>query len=214
MRLLVLGGTEFLGRAVVEAALRAGDEVTLFNRGVTSPELFPDVEKLRGDRDGGLAPLAGRQWDAVIDPSGYVPRVVRDSTELLRESVGQYVFVSTISVYGLVLPHGADESTQRLELTEETEEVEGHYGELKADCEDVVRDVFADRGTNVRAGLIVGANDPTGRFTYWPHRVARGGSVLAPPDRRVQFIDVRDLAAWMLHAAREQIGGDFNVTGP
>src|SRR4051794_17428927 len=207
MKLLVLGGTRFLGRAVVQAALAAGDEVTLFNRGVTSPELFPEVEKLRGDRDGGLTLLAGRQWDAVIDPSGYVPRVVRDSAELLRDSVDQYVFVSSISVYGFSQPPPWTEETRRLELSEETEEVESHYGELKADCEDVVREVYGERGANVRAGLIVGPHDPTGRFTYWPHRIMRGGRVLAPgePGRQVQIVDVRDLGEWLVHLARERI---------
>jgi len=217
MNVLVLGGTKFLGRAVVESALAGGHEVTLFNRGLTNPGLFPDVEKLHGDRDGDLSVLAGRSWDAVVDPSGYVPRVVRASAELLRGSVGHYVFVSSISVYAWPLTPRAAESAPLARLAEETEVVGGEsYGPLKARCEEVVREFFPDAQTNVRAGLIVGPHDPTGRFTYWPVRVARGGGVLAPgdPNRPVQFVDVRDLAAWMLDAAAGGSSGDFNATGP
>jgi len=126
VKLLVLGGTKFLGRAVVEAALAAGDEVTLFNRGVTNPGLFPGAEHLRGDRDGDLAALEGREWDVVIDPSGYVPRVVRASAELLGDAVAHYVFVSSISVYGFEQPPPWRETTPRLELTEETEDWHEH----------------------------------------------------------------------------------------
>jgi 2'-hydroxyisoflavone reductase len=217
MKLLVLGGTKFLGRTVVETALAAGHEVTLFNRGQTNPGLFPGVEELRGDRDGDLSALAGRTWEAVVDPSGYVPRLVRASAELLRGSVGHYVFVSSISVYARPLVSGADESAPLAQLSEETEEIDADtYGALKARCEDVVREVFAGASTNVRAGLIVGPHDPTGRFTYWPVRVARGGRVLAPgdPGRQVQFVDVRDLAAWILEVAERRVSGDFNATGP
>jgi 2'-hydroxyisoflavone reductase len=217
MRLLVLGGTKFVGRAAVDAALAGGHEVTLFNRGRTGPELFPDVETLIGDRDRDLTALEGRSWDAVVDPSGYVPRIVRASAELLRGSVGHYVFVSSISVYAFPLPPWFDESAPRAVLADETEEVTGEtYGALKARCEDVVREVFADAFTNVRAGLVVGPHDPTGRFTYWPARVARGGEVVAPgdPERFVQFVDVRDLGAWLVRAAAEGVVGDFNATGP
>ncbi|HUK95062.1 MAG TPA: NAD-dependent epimerase/dehydratase family protein [Gaiellaceae bacterium] len=214
MRLLVLGGTKFLGRAVVDAALARGDEVTLFNRGQTSPELFPEVEKLRGDRDGDLAALERREWDAVIDPSGFVPRIVRDSAELLRGSVGHYLFVSTGSVYADPSP-GFDETAPTAELTEpDSEDVLAHYGALKAACERVVAEVFPDAHTNVRAGLIVGPHDPTGRFTYWPLRVAAGGEMLAPapPERQIQFIDVRDLAAWMVEACDRGHVGTYNAT--
>jgi 2'-hydroxyisoflavone reductase len=241
MRLLVLGGTKFLGRAAVEAALARGHAVTLFNRGQTNPGLFPEAEHLAGDRDGGLDAMRGREWDAVIDPSGYVPRVVHDSAELLRDSVGHidpsgyvprvvhdsaellrdsvghYVFVSSISVYDFPLPPWYGESAPRGRLAEQTEEVTGEsYGPLKALCEDAVRDVFAGAFANVRAGLIVGPHDPTGRFTYWPVRLARGGAVLAPgdPGRRVQLVDVRDLGEWLVRLAEERVVGDFNATGP
>ena len=186
MNFLVLGGTKFLGRAAVEAALARGDEVTLFNRGETNPELFPDVEKLRGDRDGDLGALEGREWDAVIDPSGYVPRVVRASAELLRGSVGHYLFVSSASVYAEPYEAGFDESAPTQELEDPaSEEIMRDYGALKAACERVVEEVFPDAHTNVRAGLIVGPTDPTGRYTYWPLRVSLGGEMLAPgpPDR-------------------------------
>jgi 2'-hydroxyisoflavone reductase len=216
MKLLVLGGTNFLGPAVVEAALARGHEVTLFNRGRTAPGLYPQAEHLRGDRDGDLSELEGRSWDAVIDPSGYVPRIVRASAELLAGSVGHYLFVSSISVYREPIEPGFDESAPIGPLDAPTEEVTGEtYGPLKALCEEVVRDVFPDSHTNVRAGLIVGPHDPTGRFTYWPKRIAAGGEVLAPgsPDRRVQFIDVRDLGEWMVHVAEERIAGTYNATG-
>jgi 2'-hydroxyisoflavone reductase len=216
VKLLILGGTKFVGRALAETALARGHEVTLFTRGRTNPALFPDAEHLRGNRDGDLRALAGRTWDVVVDTSGFVPRVVRASAESLAGS-GHYVFVSSISVYRDPLEPGFDETAPVQALGAPTEDYEGPaYGPLKALCEDVVRDVFPDRHTNVRAGLIVGRHDPTGRFTYWPHRVARGGDVLAPgdPARRLQFIDVRDLADWVVRAAETGAGGTFNVTGP
>jgi len=216
MKLLVLGGTKFLGRAVVEAALERGHEPTLFNRGLTSPGLFSGVEELHGDRDGGLGALAGRTWDAVVDTSGYVPRVVRASAEALRGAVGHYVFVSTLSVYAWPLPAGVEETAPLAPLAEETEEVTGEsYGPLKALCEAAVHDVFPGASASIRAGLIVGPHDPSGRFTYWPVRVARGGEVLAPgdPERPVQFVDVRDLATWLVSVAERRLAGTFNAVG-
>src|SRR5438034_7917999 len=145
VKLLVLGGTKFLGRAAVEAALARGDEVTLFNRGETNPELFAEAEKLRGDRDGDLSALEGREWDAVIDPSGYVPRVVRASAELLRASAGHYVFVSSGSVYAEPYVPGYDESAPTVELEDPaSEEVLRDYGALKAASEEVVREVLPE----------------------------------------------------------------------
>ena len=175
MRLLVLGGTKFLGRAAVEAALERGHEVTLFNRGETNPGLFPEAEKLRGDRDGDLSALEGREWDAVIDPSGFVPRVVRASAELLRGSVGHYVFVSSISVYTEPYEPGFDEDAPVFEAEPKTESVDVEYAELKAACERVLEEVLPGAHASVRAGLIVGPHDPTGRFTYWPLAVRGGG---------------------------------------
>jgi len=216
VKLLVLGGTKFLGRAAVEEALARGHEVTLFNRGETSPELFPEAEKLRGDRDGDLSALEGRAWDAVIDPSGYVPRVVRASAELLRGSAEHYVFVSSGSVYAEPYTPGYDETAPIVTLGDPaSEDVAKDYGALKAACEDVVREIFPDAHTNVRAGLIVGPHDGSGRFTYWPLRLAGGGEALAPapPERLVQYIDVRDLGAWLVTACEQQATGTFNASG-
>ena len=184
MRILVLGGTQFLGRHVVEAALARGHDVTLFNRGQTRPELFPGVERLVGDRDGDLAALEAGSWDAVVDTSGYVPRLVRASAELLEPRAGRYLFVSSISVYADVSRPGVDEDAPVAQLEEETEEHRGPaYGALKALCEHAVQEVYGERATIVRPGLIVGPWDPTGRFTYWPARIAEGGDVLAPEPR-------------------------------
>ena len=216
MKLLVLGGTKFLGRHAVEAALAEGHEVTIFTRGRTNPELFPDVEHLHGDRDGELGALEGRTWDGAVDTSGYVPRVVRYSAELLRNSVRRYVFVSSISAYG-DFSRPITEETPVAELAvPDTEEITEHYGALKAACERVVGEVFADRSALVRAGLIVGPFDPTDRFTYWPRRIATGGEVLGPgdPEAPVQFIDARDLAAWLMQLALDGPGGVYNATGP
>jgi 2'-hydroxyisoflavone reductase len=216
VKLLVLGGTKFLGRAVVEEALARGHEVTLFNRGETNPDLFPGTEKLRGHRDGDLGALEGRSWDAAVDPSGYVPRVVRASAELLRDSVGHYVFVSSVSAYADPLAAGFDEAAPLKEPEWQSEEVMEHYGALKVACEQVVEEVFPGRSASVRAGLIVGPHDPTDRFTYWPVRVARGGEVLAPGrrGRQWQFIDARDLGGWIVHLAEERTAGAFTATGP
>jgi len=219
MKILILGGTKFLGRAAVETALDRSHEVTLFNRGETNPELFPDVEKLRGDRTEDLAALEGREWDAVIDPSGYLPHVVRSSAEALRDSTDSYLFVSSVSVYA-DLSSGPDEDAPRGELgdmpADELAEDYSNYGPLKALCEDAVWDVYGDRAIIVRPGLIVGPHDPTGRFTYWPHRVSRGGEVLVPgpPESTVQFIDARDLGAWMIELLERGESGAFNATRP
>jgi 2'-hydroxyisoflavone reductase len=217
MKLLVLGGTKFLGRHVVEAALARGDEVTIFTRGLSNAGLFPDVERLRGDRDGGLGVLRGRRWDAVVDTSGYVPRVVRASAELLADAVDLYVFTSSMSVYA-DFGEPNDEGSKLAKLEDESvEEVTGEtYGALKALCERAVEEAMPGRVLVARAGLIVGPFDPTGRFTYWTERVARGGEVLAPapPRRQVQFVDARDLAGWILRMADARAGGVFNACGP
>jgi 2'-hydroxyisoflavone reductase len=214
--LLVLGGTTFLGRHAVDAALAAGHDVTIFTRGRTNPELFPEVEHLTGDRDGDLGALAGRTWDGVVDTSGYVPRIVRQSAELLRDAVGRYVFVSSVSVYA-DFSKPIDESSPVAALDDPaTEEIEEYYGALKAACEKVVDEVYGERSARVRAGLIVGPYDPTDRFTYWPRRIAAGGEVLGPgdPTAPVQFVDARDLAAWLVKLALQGPGGVFNATGP
>ena len=214
MRILVLGGTLFLGRHVVDAALANGHEVTLFNRGHTRPELFPDVEKLHGDRDGELGALSGRSFDAVVDTSGYLPRVVEATLDALGD-VGHYTFVSSVSVYAdLSTPAGED--APRAVLEEETEDYRSPaYGPLKALCEDVVRARFPEAFV-VRPGLIVGPWDPTGRFTYWPERFRDPGPVLAPApvDAPAQVIDARDLAIWIVGAAEQGLQGTFNAVAP
>ena len=214
MRLLVLGGTKFLGRAVVEDALARGHEVTTFSRGATNPGLFPAAEMLYGDRDGGLEPLRARSWDAVVDTSGYAPRIVQASGELLRDAVGRYCFVSSISAYE-DLSGPVDEGSPVKQLDDpESEDVDAHYGALKAACERVVQELYGDRALVVRPGLIVGPHDGSDRFTYWARRLVRGGEILAPgpPERRVQFVDVRDLGAWLVRALEDGRGGIFNAT--
>jgi 2'-hydroxyisoflavone reductase len=202
MKVLVLGGTQFVGRAVAEAVLQRGHELAVFNRGQTNPGLFPDAEHLRGDRGGDLSALEGRSFDAVIDTSGYVPEAVRASVAALPGA--HYVFVSTISVYA-DFSRGPDE--------ESPVQTSGDgYGPLKAACE---RELPAG-ALVVRPGLIVGPHDPTYRFTYWVDRIARGGDVVAPEprDHLAQVIDARDLAEWLVRSAEESLGGVFNAVGP
>ena len=209
MKLLVLGGTVFVGRHVVEAALARGHEVTLFNRGRQNAHLFPALEKLRGDRDGDLAALRGRRFDAVVDPSGFTPVQVRATAEALSQ-VGHYTFISSVSVYRSFPPGVSFDETAPL--------LDGDdgYGALKARSEGALDVALPGRVAHVRAGLIVGPHDPTDRFTYWPRRIARGGDVLAPgrPERPVQFIDVRDLAEWCVRLAEARRTGVFNANGP
>ena len=219
MKILILGGTVFVGRHLVEAAQARGHAVTLFNRGRHNADLFPGVEKLRGDRDGdGLDALAGRSWDAVLDTCGYVPRIVRQSAELLAGSASRYVFISSISVYADTRVPGVDESSPLGTLEDTTtEEIAGDtYGPLKVLCEQAVQTAFPDGALIIRPGFIVGPHDPTDRFTYWPHRVAQGEDVLAPgrPDQPLQVIDARDLAEWMIRLMEQGATGVYNATGP
>ena len=219
----MIGGTGFLGPALVEAAIATGHDVTLFNRGRTDPDLFPGVERLRGERPHDVRALAGRRWDAAIDVPGTLPRQVRASAAQLAGMVKHYTLVSTISVYA-DLSRPVDEDSPLATLADETaadrdrwsDDLGPHYGALKVISERIVQELFHDRFLVVRPGLIVGPRDPTGRFTYWPHRIARGGDVLAPgdPARRVQFIDARDLGAWIVRLAEERVSGTYNATGP
>jgi 2'-hydroxyisoflavone reductase len=221
MRLLILGGTVFVGRALTDAALAAGHEVQHVNRGRTQPP-DPRVQTLHADRADPAAlreALSGHpDWDAVIDTSGYLPQVVGESVAALRGRTRRYCFISTISVYASFPASGFDEDAPVLPTPEPLpEKLEMElYGALKAGCEEVVRAAFAERSLVVRPGLIVGPHDPTDRFTYWPVRLARGGTVLAPgrPQRQVQFIDVRDLAEWVVAALERDLAGTFNATGP
>jgi 2'-hydroxyisoflavone reductase len=218
VKLLILGGTAFLGRHVTEIALERGHDVTLFNRGKRNPELFPNVEKLRGERDSDLAPLQGRRWDAVVDTCGYVPRVVEKTARLFANTGTHYTFISSLSVYADFSNVAMDESSPVGVLVDPDEEtITGEsYGPLKALCERTVQKEIPGLSLCVRAGLIVGPDDYTGRFGYWPKRVAEGGNVLSPgdPQTAIQFIDVRDLAGWIVTMAERRQGGVYNATGP
>ena len=218
MRILVLGGTRFLGRHLVHAALARGHALTLLHRGRSDASAFPEAEHLIADREGDLGVLAGRTWDAVVDPSGYLPGVVAASARALVDAVGRYLFVSTISVYAEPLAPGADEDAPRIRLADPgvSEMTPETYGGHKALCEDEVTAMFGPRATVVRPGLIVGPFDTTDRFPYWPRRLARGGEVLAPgrPDAPVQVVDARDLAVWMVDLLERDRAGTYNAVGP
>jgi len=216
VRILVLGGTRFAGRAVVDAALGRGDIVTLFNRGQSNPGLYPGVETVTGDRTVDLSPLDGREFDAVIDVACYDPAAAQLAADAFKDRTGRYVFVSTVSVY-------ADQSTTEAQLEDaplatlkpDTTDFAENYGANKALCEGIIRAAFGDRALIGRPGLISGPHDPTDRFPYWPRRIARGGRVLAPgdPGDLTQVIDVRDLAAFLLDGLHRDRSGVFNLTG-
>lgn len=216
MKLLIIGGTQFLGRHFVESALRRGYEITLFHRGKTNPDLYPDCEHIHGDRDGEIAKLGDRSWDIVIDPSGYVPRVVRQSVEYLKNHAKYYIFVSSISVYPGI-EESADESAELATLDEpESEDIPKYYGALKAECERVVIESFPRNSLIVRAGMIVGPYDKMDRFNHWLRRMHEGGEVLAPGEKNapLQIVDARDIAEWALDCAERGISGIYNTTGP
>jgi len=222
LRILILGGTGFIGPHQVRYALERGHTLTLFNRGRTNPGMFSNVETLIGDRDGQLDALRGREWDVVIDNSGFYPRHVRDSAELLVDSVGTYMFVSSISAYDTTLKPGQDEYEAPIatmaDPTDESESPYGpSYGARKALCEQVVLEVFGEERTNVvRPGLITGPGDPTDRIRHWIARVERGGEILAPgkPTDPVQLIDARDLTDWMVRMLEQGDVGLYNGVGP
>ena len=224
LKLLVLGGTGFLGPAIVEAARARGHTLTLFNRGKTHPGLFTDIEQLHGDRDPdkgeGIKPLAGRKWDAVFDDCGYYPRMVKASAELLAPRVEHYIYISSISAYAKNDVEGGDETAAVATMDDPTIEKMGdnsqYYGPLKALCEHAAEKAMPGRVANVRPGYIVGPGDPTDRFTYWPVRLERGGDVLVPGSASdpIQVIDVRDLAEWLVLVAEKKTTGVFNACGP
>lgn len=221
MSILVLGGTQFVGRHIVEALLAGGHRVTVLTRGRTPDELPGEVERLRGDRnegEAGLSALAGRTWDACVDVSGYTPGQVRASAEGLRDAVGRYVFVSTVSVYAEQERHPIREDDPLLpEAAEDVTEVTGEtYGPLKVTCERIVRETLGERVTILRPQIVAGPYDPTGRYTYWVDRVAAGGRFLAPGDGSdfVQVVDARDLARFTVRVLEEDTPGVFNLAGP
>jgi 2'-hydroxyisoflavone reductase len=222
VKLLILGGTRFLGRHIAEQALAAGHQVTLLHRGRSGAALFPQAEHRIADRNGDLAALGSSAqdgtWDACIDTNAYVPRHVRAVAAKLAGRVGQYQVVSSVSVYADEGIEGCDESGALARLADPTvETVTGEtYGGLKVLCEEAAREAFGERCLVSRPGLIVGPHDPSGRFTWWVRRFARGGAVLAPgdPATPVQFIDARDAAAWSLLQAERGTAGTFNLVGP
>ncbi|MEP6913066.1 MAG: NAD-dependent epimerase/dehydratase family protein [bacterium] len=230
MKLLILGGTRFLGRHLVTTALARNHEVTLFNRGKHPYAALTGVEIIHGDRNSDLSKLQGQRWDAVVDTCGYLPRTVRASAEILSDSADVYVFISSLSLYADVSVRGIDETAPVARLTrEQVDQANGidssgqtsavtygkMYGGLKALCEQAAEEVLPNRVLIIRPGLIVGPYDYTDRFTYWVQRVARGGAVLSPgrPERCVQFIDVRDLAEWTVRMIERKEMGVYNANG-
>lgn len=229
MNILILGGTRFVGRSIVESALNRGHVVTLFNRGRGNPTLFLEVEKLTGDRQADLAALRGRSWDVVIDTSGYLPKVVRSSVEALADSVKHYIYISTGSVYrdwtqsmveDAPLHELSDDDLASVESMDVGDFPDGgsygkYYGGLKAACEKVVRSVMPDRAMIVRPGVITGPHDYCDRFFYWIERISQGQRVLCPdrPGAPVKFIDARDLADWVILSAEGSTTGTYNALG-
>jgi len=218
LKILVLGGTGFIGPHIVRHAMSRGHEVTLFNRGRSNTDLFPELNKLVGDRDGGLDALKSGQWDVVLDNSGYVPRHVRDSAELLKQRTGRYLFTSSIAAYDMTGARFPLRSGSKLISWSkpDSENVGEYYGEFKAECERIVEEVYAERATVVRPTFIAGPGDHTQRFTWWVDRVHRGGDVLAPgkPDSSFSIIDVRDLARFYIRLLEDDQGGVYNASGP
>ncbi|MDQ0775013.1 nucleoside-diphosphate-sugar epimerase [Streptomyces aurantiacus] len=215
MKLLILGGTSFVGRAIVEAARRDGHDVTIFNRGLSGPELFPEVPRLVGDRDSGAyEALAGLSWDAVVDVSAYVPRHVQEVADVLGDNTGRYLLISTGSVYGWA---AGRPGMERLPPEYATEEITAAtYGPLKVACEDAASARYGERATIVRPGVVAGPHDPTDRFTYWVRRAARGGRVAlaGAPDAPVQVVDSRDLARLVVTLISDDRPGSFDAVGP
>jgi len=218
VKLLVIGGTLFLGRHIVECAVRNGHEVTLFNRSMSNKDIFPELEKIIGDRDKDIGLLKGRKWDAVIDTCGYIPRIVESSTEFLKDNAAVYVFISTISVYTDFSKPGINEESELAKLENEADETLNNetYGPLKTHCEERVRKHFPDNHLIIRPGLIVGPHDYSDRFTYWPVRIQKGWRIIIPEntDYPVQFIDVRDLAEFTISMIEKNSRGIYNATGP
>jgi len=218
MKILILGGTGFIGPHMVKEALRRGHDVSLFNRGRTNNELFPDLTLYKGDRNDGLQSLEGGSWDVVIDNSGYVPRHVEDSARLLSSVVSHYLFVSTISVYAVSAAPITEESPLETMEDETVEEVTGEsYGPMKALCEHrVLAEVGADRTTILRPTYICGPGDRTDRYTYWPVRTMQGGEMLWPgtPTDDIQIIDVRDFANFTIDCLEQKTDGIFNTVTP
>jgi 2'-hydroxyisoflavone reductase len=221
MKVLVLGGTRFVGRHIAECLLAAGHSVSIFSRDQSADALPAKVERIRGNRDegsAGLARLSGRTWDACVDVSGYTPRQVKPSVELLRAAVGRYVFISAVMVYGDPTERPVLEThPRRPPADEDVNEVNGEtYGALKVACEDIVQQTCGDRCTLLRPQVIAGPHDPSDRFTYWVGRAMQNGEMLAPGDGsdHLQVIDARDVARFARTVLENDLGGTFNLAGP
>jgi len=217
MRLLILGGTGFIGPHLVWAAAERGHRISIFTRGRAEADLPEGVEALVGDRDGDLDALRGREWDACIDNTGYVPRIVRDSAELLRGRVGRYLFTSSRMAYAdFRAPDKTEDAPRGVLEDPTTEDVSSHYGPLKAACEDVVTELYDEAATIVRPTAVAGPGDRSERFTWWARRVRRGGDILAPgaPTDPIQYIDARDLGEFMVRLVERGHAGAFNAAGP
>ncbi|HET9234090.1 MAG TPA: NAD-dependent epimerase/dehydratase family protein [Candidatus Eisenbacteria bacterium] len=218
MKIVLLGGTRFLGRHFVEHAVKAGHAITLFHRGLSGCTDFPEVEHVHGDRTQDLERLGDRTWDAVVDTSGYFPRIVRTSARFFADRAAHYTFVSSLSVYNVYQPGMVEhDDVAKLEEGPEPDAITPeNYGALKVLCEKAVMDSFPDRSLHVRAGMIVGPWDYSDRFTYWVRRVSTGGDILVPEPRRrpMQLIHAGDLAAWMLRMVETRGSGIYHATSP
>ena len=218
MRILIIGGTAFVGRYIALAAIDAGHDVTLFHRGKTGPGLFPEAEHLTGDRDEDLAALAAGQWDATVDACAYFPRQVRSLAAALGGRGGQYVFISSVSAYSPAVPPDYDESAPLAEVTDPdaTQVTNENYGGLKVACEQASAEAFGPGTTIIRPTYVIGPHDHSYRFTWWVDRIARGGTVLAPgdPDDPIQVIDARDQGAFVVSLLERAVTGTFHTVSP
>ena len=218
LKVLILGGTGFIGPHFIDALTAGGHKITLFNRGKRDPEVRPGIEQLLGDRNGEISSLKGHDWDVVIDNSGYTPSQVKATAELLKDHVRKYIFISSVAVYADFAKAGVDEDYKLAELKDPTTEVVNGetYGGLKVLCEKVVETTYNKRATIIRPTYIAGPGDHTDRFTYWPVRVSKGGKMLAPgtPSDPFQYIDVRDLAGFIRTCVEKDVNGKFNLCGP
>ncbi|HWB19728.1 MAG TPA: NAD-dependent epimerase/dehydratase family protein [Phycisphaerales bacterium] len=221
MNVLILGGTRFIGRHIAESLLHAGHSVTVFSRGISPDHLPQDIQRLHGDRDAGtqgLQSLVGRTWDACIDVSGYTPRQVRPTAELLKKIVSRYVFISAVSVYGDPALRPVEESHPRLPPAPDdvTELNNQTYGAAKVACENLLETIYRDRFTTLRPQIVVGTHDQSGRYVYWLHRASQAEPMLAPGDGtdHLQVIDVRDVARFVLMIIERNLSGAFNLSGP
>jgi 2'-hydroxyisoflavone reductase len=218
VRILFIGGTSFVGRYAAQAAIDGGHDVTLFHRGITGRDLFPEATHLIGDRDADLSPLAGHRWDATIDVTAYYPRQVRSLAEALGGQGGRHVYISSVSAYTADLPWGYDESAELAEVTDPEAAVwnSQNYGGLKVACERLAADLHGPDLTIIRPAYVIGPHDHTHRFTWWVDRIARGGQVLAPgrPEDPIQLIDARDLGSWMVSLLQRAVAGTFHAVDP